>query len=37
MKPQVRMWREEPRDAGTILSFCILMLVIGALAVVLAP
>jgi hypothetical protein len=31
------MWRDEPRDAGTLLSFCVLMLAIGVAAAVLAP
>jgi hypothetical protein len=37
MKPQLRMWRDEPRDAGGILSFVVLMLAIGVFAVVVAP
>jgi hypothetical protein len=37
MKPQLRMWRDEPRDAGSILSFCILMFAIGVFAIVVAP
>jgi hypothetical protein len=31
------MWRDEPRDAGSMLSFLALMLAIGVAAVVLAP